>query len=97
MKPKALSTKDLDPEFVAKEKAVLMEAARKEGKPENILEKMVEGRMRNFYAEHVLEEQPFIHDDKKTVAKVAQEGGLKLLKFVRWQLGETSPAAEANA
>ena len=95
MKPQALSVGDLDPEFVAKERATLTEVARQEGKPDPIIEKMVEGRMRNFYAEHVLEEQPFVKDDKQTVGKVAAEGGMKLLKFIRWQLGETTKPAVA--
>jgi elongation factor Ts len=46
--------------------------------------------MRNFYAEKVLAEQPFVKDDKQTVGKVAAAGGMKLKRFVRWQLGETS-------
>jgi translation elongation factor EF-Ts len=46
--------------------------------------------MRNFYAEHALAEQPFVKDDKQTVAQVAAAGGMKLVKFIRWQLGETS-------
>ena len=97
MKPQALSVGDLDPEFVAKERATLTEVARQEGKPDPIIEKMVEGRMRNFYAEHVLEEQPFVKDDKQTVGEVATEGGMKLLKFIRWQLGETTkPSAAAT-
>jgi len=96
MKPKAATTAELDPTLVAKERGILSEQARKEGKPENIIEKMIEGRMRNFYAEHVLSEQPFVKDDKQTVGKVASAGGMKLIRFIRWQLGETSaekPAA----
>lgn len=96
MRPKATTTAELDKTLVDKERAILTEQARKEGKPENIIEKMIEGRMRNFYAEHVLAEQPFVKDDKQTVGKVAAAGGMKLVKFVRWQLGETSgekPAA----
>lgn len=96
MDPAALSIDDLDQDLVAKERATLTEAARKEGKPENILEKMVEGRMRNFYAERVLEQQAFVKDDKQTVGKIASGGGMKLLKFIRWQLGEVAePAAAA--
>ena len=91
--PKATSIADLDPELVQKERSILTEQARKEGKPENIIEKMIEGRMRNFYAEHVLSEQPFVKDDKQTVGKVASAGGMKLKRFVRWQLGETNAAA----
>jgi elongation factor Ts len=94
MKPKATTTAELDPALVEKERAILTEQARNEGKPENIIEKMIEGRMRNFYAEHVLSEQPFVKDDKQSVGKVAAAGGMKLVKFVRWQLGE-APAAGA--
>jgi elongation factor Ts len=95
MKPKSTGKDDLDPALVKKEREILTEQARKEGKPDNIIEKMIEGRMRNFYAEHVLSEQPFVKDDKQTVGKLAEAGGMKLKRFVRWQLGETSkPAAE---
>jgi elongation factor Ts len=96
MRPKATNTAELDKALVEKERAILTEQARKEGKPDNIIEKMIEGRMRNFYAEHVLSEQPFVKDDKQSVGKVAAAGGMKLVKFIRWQLGETSeekPAA----
>jgi elongation factor Ts len=89
MKPKATTTAELDKALVDKERAILTEQARKEGKPENIIEKMIEGRMRNFYAENVLSEQPFVKDDKQSVGKVAAAGGMKLVKFIRWQLGET--------
>ncbi|MEX2315649.1 MAG: translation elongation factor Ts [Pirellulales bacterium] len=94
MRPKAATTAELDPALVKKEREILTEQARKEGKPDNIIEKMIEGRMRNFYAEHVLSEQPFVKDDKQTVGKVAAAGGMKLKRFVRWQLGETSAAKE---
>jgi len=93
MRPKSTTTAELDPALVAKEREILTEQARKEGKPENIIEKMIEGRMRNFYAEHVLSEQPFVKDDKQTVGKIAESGGMKLKKFVRWQLGEANPPA----
>src|SRR3954447_12689220 len=96
MKPKATTTAELDKSLVEKERGILTEQARKEGKPDNIIEKMIEGRMRNFYAEHVLSEQPFIRDDKQTVAKAAAAGGLKLKKFVRWQLGETAGEKPAS-
>jgi len=90
MRPKSTTTAELDSELVEKERAILTEQAKKEGKPENIIAKMIEGRMRNFYAEHVLAEQPFVKDDKQTVGKVAAAGGMKLKRFIRWQLGETS-------
>ena len=82
----AVRKDDLDPAVVAKEREILAEAARKEGKPENIIAKMVEGRLRNFYAECCLTEQPFVKDDKKTVGQVAKEAGMKLVRFVRWEL-----------
>lgn len=88
MNPSALTKEDLDPALVAKEREILREAALKEGKPANIVEKMIDGRMRNFYAEKVLTEQPFVKDEQKTVGKVAQEGGLKLVKFIHWELGK---------
>jgi elongation factor Ts len=86
MRPKALYKEELDPTVVDKEREILAEAARKEGKPENIIAKMVEGRLRNFYAESCLAEQPFVKDEKKTVGQVAKEAGMKLVKYVRWEL-----------
>lgn len=96
MRPQATTTDQLDPALVEKERAILTEQAKQEGKPENIIEKMIQGRMRNFYAEHVLSEQPFVKDDKQTVGKVAAAGGMKLKQFIRWQLGEASSPAEAS-
>ncbi|NOY29188.1 MAG: translation elongation factor Ts [Planctomycetes bacterium] len=89
MNPKALNKEAMDESVVAEERELQIERARQEGKPENIIEKMIEGRMRNFYAEHVLEEQAFVKDEKQTVGKVAQAGGMKLKRFIRWQLGES--------
>jgi elongation factor Ts len=87
-RPAAVVKEDLDPTAVEKEREILTEAARKEGKPENILAKMVEGRMKNYYADKVLSEQPFVKDDKKTVGKVAGEAGMKLKRFVLWELAK---------
>ncbi len=86
MRPAVLFKEELDPAVVAKEREILAAAARKEGKPENIIDKMVEGRLRNFYAECCLAEQPFVKDDKRTVGQVAKDAGMKLLRFVRWEL-----------
>jgi elongation factor Ts len=87
MKPSVLAKEEMDPVVVAKEKEILMAQARGEGKPENIIEKMVEGRMRNFYAQHVLLEQPYIKDDKQSVEKYAKSHGMKVVKYVHWILG----------
>jgi elongation factor Ts len=73
---------------VAKEREILAEAARQEGKPENIIGKMVEGRLRNFYSERVLLEQPFVKDDKKTVGQLAKEAKLAIKRMVHWELGK---------
>ena len=86
MQPAALKTDELDPAMVAQEREVLRAAALQEGKPENIVDKMVDGRMRNFYAERVLLEQPFVKDDKLTVGKYAQENGISVKRFVHWAL-----------
>src|SRR3954471_9762136 len=96
MKPKATTTAELDKSLVDKERAILTEQAKKEGKPDNIIEKMIEGRMRNFYAENVLSEQPFVKDDKQSVGKIAAAGNMKLKKFTRWQLGETTAEKSAS-
>jgi len=84
--PQVVSKEDLDPAAVEKEREILSEAARKEGKPENIIAKMVEGRLRTFYEAKVLNEQPFVLDDKLTVGKFAAQNKMKILRFVRWTL-----------
>lgn len=87
-KPTVVTKEDLDPKAVEDERAVQADMARKEGKPENIIAKMIEGRMRNFYAERVLLEQPFVKEETKTVAKLAEEAKMKVKRFVRWELGK---------
>jgi len=87
MRPLALKKEDIDPKLVDKEREILKEAALKEGKPANIVDKMVEGRLRNFYAEKALLEQPFVKEPSLTVAKFAEQSGLKIKQFVHWELG----------
>lgn len=93
MNPKAATKDALDPALVAKERDIQKERARQEGKPENIIEKMIEGRMGNFYAENVLEEQPFVKDPSTTVGAFAKKGGMKIKRFIRWQLGQDAAAS----
>jgi elongation factor Ts len=88
MRPVALQQADLDPALIEKERAILREASLKEGKPANIVEKMVEGRLRNFYAEKVLLEQKFVKGDKETVGQVAKKAGLGIKRFVHWEMGK---------
>jgi elongation factor Ts len=85
--PKAITKDDLDPEAVAKEREILTEAARGEGKPENIIAKMIEGRLRNFFSQCVLLEQPFVKDDKQTVGQLAKSAGLEVKRVENWKLG----------
>jgi elongation factor Ts len=86
MRPAALTTEELDPAEVDTERKILREAALKEGKPENIVDKMVEGRLRNFYAERVLLEQPFVKGEKESVGKFAKNNGMTIKQFVHWEL-----------
>ena len=88
LRPKVLDVDQLDSETVAKEREILTEAALKEGKPEKIVEKIVDGRMRNYYAQHVLNEQPFVKDDSLTVSKYAGQNDMKIVQFVHWELGD---------
>jgi elongation factor Ts len=85
--PQAIRKEDLDPAVVAKEREILSDAARKEGKPENIIAKMIEGRLRNFFSQCVLLEQPFVKDDKQTVGQLAKAAGLEVKAVEHWKLG----------
>lgn len=88
MSPAALNVESLDPAEVEKEREILRGAALAEGKPENIVDKMVEGRLRNYYAERVLLEQPFVKEPKQTVGQYAKEAGMEVKEFTHWVLGE---------
>ena len=85
--PQAIRKEDLDPAVVDKERQILTEAARKEGKSENIIAKMIEGRLRNFFSQCVLLEQPFVKDDKQTVGQLAKAAGLEVKSVENWKLG----------
>jgi elongation factor Ts len=86
MRPTVVNKDDLDQAEIEKEREILAAAARSEGKPEQIIAKMVEGRLQNFYAERCLLEQPFVKDDKRTVGQVAKDAGMKIVRFVHWEL-----------
>ena len=87
LSPKAVAKEDLDPAVVEKEREILSEAARREGKPENIIAKMIEGRLRNFFSQCVLLEQPFVKDDKQTVGQLAKAAGLAVKRMENWVIG----------
>jgi len=86
--PEAIDVDSVDPAALAREKAVLVEQARQSGRPENIIEKMVEGRIRKFYEEVVLLEQVWVHDGESRVKAVVAKAGVKLAGFARFKLGE---------
>jgi elongation factor Ts len=88
MRPESLTKEELNPEAVAKERELLKAAALQEGKPEAIVEKMVEGRLRQFFAEKVLLEQPFVKDDKQSVGQYAKQNNMQIKKFVFYILGQ---------
>lgn len=88
MRPLAVNKEEVDPAVVAKEREILRDAALAEGKPVNIVDKMVEGRLKNFYAEKVLLEQAFVKDSAISVGQYAESKGMKVKRFVHWELGK---------
>ena len=95
-KPEFMTIADVDPKAVEREKKVFIESGATAGKPENIVEKMVEGRIKKYYGESVLEEQPFVMDPSKTVKDVIAEHGGKLAGYAYYVLGEGIQKREDN-
>lgn len=95
-KPEFMTIADVNPEAVEREKKVFIESGATAGKPENIVEKMVDGRIQKWYAESVLEEQPFVMDPSKKVKDVIAEHGGKLAGFAYFVLGEGIQKREDN-
>jgi elongation factor Ts len=87
-KPDALDIDGIDPAALDRERAVLIEQARGSGKPDNIIEKMVEGRVRKYYEEVVLLEQVWVHDGESRVRAVVKKAGATLQGFARYELGQ---------
>ena len=87
-KPDALEIDAVDPAALARERAVLTEQARASGKPDAVIEKMIEGRIRKYYEEVVLLEQVWVHDGESRVRAVVKKSGGKLVGFERFTLGE---------
>jgi elongation factor Ts len=92
--PLAATREDMDPSLVEREKAIFVESARESGKPDNIIEKMVEGRIRKFYEENVLLSQTFVIDGENTVeqalknAETSVGAPIVFKGFARFQLGD---------
>ncbi|MBM4288112.1 MAG: translation elongation factor Ts [Deltaproteobacteria bacterium] len=91
--PMAVAREELDAEVVEKEKAILLSQARETGKPENVLEKMVEGRLKKFFSEVCLLEQPYVKNPDMLIQDYLNEMRAKtgenviIRRFVRFQLG----------
>ncbi len=95
-KPICVSEADVAPEVIEKEKAIFVAQAEESGKPANIIEKMIGGRIRKFLAEITLEGQAFIKDDKMTVGQLAKGKDNKVLAFTRLEVGEGIEKAEGD-
>ena len=93
-KPQAVDPSGLDPKVVAREKDILADKFRAQGKPEAMITKIVESGLKTFYKEVCLLDQPYIHDDEKTVAQALKNaegkvgGPIKITGFVLYALGE---------
>ena len=100
--PQALDPAGLDPAIVKREKDVLADKYRQQGKAENVIEKIVESGLKTFYKEVCLLEQAFIHDSGKSVAQAVKEaegkvgGPVKIAGFVRYALGEGIEKQESD-
>ena len=101
-RPEALSVESISAESVERERNVLIEQAKASGKPDNIIEKMVEGRLRKYYEEVALMEQTFVIDNESKISKVVENAAgdvgapVSLTGFVRYELGEGIEKAEAD-
>ena len=86
--PQALSAAELDQSIVEREKNILTEQARESGKPEQVIEKMIQGRMKKFLAEVTLLGQDFVINPELTVEAAAKEAGVEIVSYVRMAVGE---------
>jgi elongation factor Ts len=88
--PVSARREDVPADVVAKELEIAKAQAATTGKPANLIEKIAEGKMKTWYAENVLVEQPFVKDETKTIGDLLKSSGLKMSRFVRYKVGELS-------
>jgi elongation factor Ts len=88
LKARYLSRDDVPDDVVANERRIAEETSRNEGKPEQAVPKIVEGRLNGFFKDVVLLEQPSVSDGKKTVKALLDEAGVTLTRFVRFEVGQ---------
>ncbi|WP_276714802.1 translation elongation factor Ts [Pseudooceanicola nitratireducens] len=87
-RPQALNESEVDAEVIEKERQIQIEIARESGKPEQVIEKMIEGRMKKFLSEITLVNQAFVVNPDLTVGAAAKEAGVEILGYVRLEVGE---------
>ena len=91
--PLALCREDVDPEIIEKEREILRNQALKTGKPENVIEKIIEGKTEKFYSEVCLLEQPFVKNDEETIGDLVKNiigklgENMQIKRFVRFEVG----------
>ncbi|GHT46507.1 elongation factor Ts [Planctomycetales bacterium] len=90
MKPQALADTDLDAAAVEKERNLIIDQVKEtnKNKPENVIQKIVDGKMKAYFAERTLLSQPFVKDAAKTVTQVCEEGKIKIKQMIHWVLGQ---------
>jgi elongation factor Ts len=86
--PVSARREDVPQALVDKEKEIARAQAAATGKPANIVERIAEGKMKTWFAENVLVEQPFVKDDSRTVGDLLKASGLQMVRFVRFRVGE---------
>ena len=86
--PMCVSEENVSPETLEKEKEILRAQALESGKPADIVEKMLDGRIRKYLADITLVGQPFVKDPDKTVGALLSDAGAKVIRFVRYEVGE---------
>lgn len=96
MRPMYVRREDVEADVLEKEKNVLTEQAMNEGKPEEIAKKMVEGRIRKYYEEVCLEEQPFVKDADMNVRTFVEKNGGSIVTMIRYEVGEGMEKREEN-
>ena len=88
MRPQYLTRDEVPADVVEKERRIAEQITRDEGKPEQAIPKIVDGRLNSFFKEVVLTEQPFVKEQKKTIKQVLAEGGVTVRGFARFQVGQ---------
>jgi elongation factor Ts len=94
--PLVVRSEDVPKELLAKESEIYSAQARESGKPEEIIEKMIQGRLRKFVAEVSLLDQPFVKDGEITVATLLNKAGADVVSFIRYEVGEGIEKGEVD-